>query len=219
MPTRLSTHGRFRSFLTGLRARQIADFVSQCFRTTDDAYVLRMVSEGIRLKFLERPPLWNPQYSSTRMQKGRGSYATMSTEKMVSKEALELAPLPSPGFYSNLFLVPKNSGGLRPVLNLKPLTLFIKKEKFKMETTRSIQKALSPGDWVTSIDLKDVYFHIKVHPDYRKYLRIVVGGKVFQFKAMPFRQSPAPKEFCRVTGVLGTLLQKLTIYLHLYMDD
>ena len=30
---------------------------------------------------------------------------------MVSKEALELAPLPSPGFYSNLFLVPKKSDG------------------------------------------------------------------------------------------------------------
>ena len=33
------------------------------------------------------------------------------------------------------------------------------KKKFKMETTRSIQKALSPGDWVTCIDLKDAYFH------------------------------------------------------------
>ena len=30
-------------------------------------------------------------------------------------------------------------------LYLKPLNLFIKKEKFKMETTRSIRKALPPG--------------------------------------------------------------------------
>ena len=44
-------------------------------------------------------------------------------------------------------------------------------------------------------------------------------GKVFQFKALPFGLSPAPREFCRVTGILGTLLHKLTIYLHLYLDD
>ena len=113
----------------------------------------------------------------------------------------------------------KKVRGLEAGYNLKPLNLFIKKEKFKMETTRSIRKALSTSDWVTSIDLKDLYFHILVHPEFRKYLRIVVGGKVFQFKALPFRLSPASRELCRVTGVLGTLLHKLTIYLHLYLES
>ena len=88
-----------------------------------------------------------------------------------------------------------------------------------METTRSIRKALSPGNWVTSIDLNNAYSYIPVHPELQKYLKIVVGGKVFQFKALPFRLSPAPREFCQVTGVLGTLHHKLTIYLHLYLDD
>ena len=132
-------------------------------------------------------------------------------------------PRTGPATISRLLQQPlfgaKMSGGLRPVINLKPLNLFIKKEKFKMETTRSIRKALSLGDWATSIDLKDAYFHIPVHPNFRKYLRIVVGGKVFQFKALPFRLSPAPREFCRVTGVLGTLFHKLTICLHVYLDD
>ena len=36
---------------------RLADFVSQWLRTTDDAYVLLTFSEGIRLEFLERPPL------------------------------------------------------------------------------------------------------------------------------------------------------------------
>ena len=85
--------------------------------------------------------------------------------------------------------------------------------------TRSIRKALSPGDWVTSIDLKDAYFHVPVHPDFRKYLRVGVGGKVCLFRALPFGLSPALREFCQVTGVLGTLLHKLNIYLHLYFDD
>ena len=101
----------------------------------------------------------------------------------------------------------------------KPKTSKSPYKEFKMETTRSIRKALSPGDWVTSINLKDAYFHVPVHPDFRKYLRVAVGGKVYQFRALPFGLSPAPREFCRVTGVLGTLVHKLTIYLHLYLDD
>ena len=104
-------------------------------------------------------------------------------------------PRTGPAAISRLLQQPllgaKKSGGLRPVINLKPLNLFIKK-KFKMETTRSIRKALSPGDWVTSIDLNDSYFHIPVHPELQRYLRIVVGVKVFQFKALPFGLSPAP---------------------------
>ena len=69
------------------------------------------------------------------------------------------------------------------------------------------------------MDLKDAYFHIPVHPKFRKNLRIVVGGKVFQFKALPFGLPTVPREFCQVTGALGTLAHKLTIYLHLYLDD
>ena len=197
---------------------RLAAFMSHWPHATDNAYVLRTVSEGIRIEFLERPPLAESLILFTRNAKTEAELCH-HVEEIISKEVLELATLPSPGFYSNLFLVPKKSGGLRLVINLKPLNLFTKKEKFKMESTRSIQKELSPGDWVTSIDMKDAYFHILVHPDFRKYLSIVVEGKVFQFKALPFGLSPAAREFCRVTGVLGTLLHKLTIYLHLYLDD
>ena len=123
---------------------QLAGFVSHRLRATDDTYVFQTISECFRLDFLERPPLAQSLILFTRNAR-REAQLCFHVEDMVSKEALELAPLPSPGFYSNLFWVPKKSGGLRSVINLKPLNLFIKK-KFKMETTRYIRKALSPGD-------------------------------------------------------------------------
>ena len=36
---------------------RLAGFVSQWLRATDDTYVLQTISEGIRLEFVERPPL------------------------------------------------------------------------------------------------------------------------------------------------------------------
>ena len=38
--------------------------------------------------------------------------------------------------------------------------MFFMEEHFKMETTALIMVVVRPGEWTTSIDLKDAYFHI-----------------------------------------------------------
>lgn len=32
-----------------------------------------------------------------------------------------------------------------------------------------------PGDWATSLELTDSYFHVSIAPFFRKYLRIVIN--------------------------------------------
>ena len=71
----------------------------------------------------------------------------------------------SPGFYSRLFLVPNNGGQWRPIIDLSALNAFIDCPSFTMETPRSILRALRQGQWLTSLDLKDAYFQIGIHPD------------------------------------------------------
>ncbi|KAK7101733.1 hypothetical protein V1264_020070 [Littorina saxatilis] len=75
-----------------------------------------------------------------------------------------------------------------------------------METPTSVRDALRPGDWVTSIDLTDAYFHILIHPSDRKWLRFLWGEKMFQFRALPFGLSLAPWIFTMVVPDLFTLL-------------
>ena len=36
---------------------------------------------------------------------------------------------------------------------------------------KSIRKSIRKGEWVTSIDLTDAYFHVPIHPQSQKYLR------------------------------------------------
>ena len=45
-----------------------------------------------------------------------------------------------------------------------------------METPETIRTSLQQGEWVTSIDFKDVYFHIPIQEQSRKYLRFHVEG-------------------------------------------
>jgi hypothetical protein len=92
----------------------------------------------------------------------------------------------SPGFYSHVFLVPKKSGEWRLFIDLSRLNRFLRVPRFKMETTRSVATAIQPNDWAVSLDLRDAYFHIPMHPDYQHFLCFSLEGKVYQFKALPF---------------------------------
>jgi hypothetical protein len=76
---------------------------------------------------------------------------------------------PSPGFYSHIFLVPKKSGEWRLIIDLSCLNHFLRVPWFKMETTRSVATAIQPKDWAVSLDIRDAYFHIPMHPDYQHF--------------------------------------------------
>ena len=108
---------------------------------------------------------------------------------MMTKGVLEIVSDPDLGFYSRLFLVEKFSDGWRPVIDLSPLNEFIHQTPFRMETPNSILLAVRKNDFLASIDLKDAYFQIPVHPSSRKLLCFVSNDTVYQFKALCFRGS------------------------------
>jgi len=75
----------------------------------------------------------------------------------------------------------RQGGGMEANLDLSALNAYIQCPSFKMETAGSILRALNRGQWLTSLDLKDAYFHIPIHPSFRHYLRFCHEGVVWQF--------------------------------------
>ena len=139
---------------------------------------------------------------------------------LVTKGAVELVvDKSSPGFYGRLFVVPKASGGWRPVLDLSTLNTFLQQKRFRMETAMSIRESMRPGDWAVSLDLKDAYFHLLIHEADRKFLRFSWEGKVYQFRALPFRLAPAPWVFTKITKELCVAVRGHGIRLRVYLDD
>jgi hypothetical protein len=83
-------------------------------------------------------------------------------------------------YISPIFLIPKKDGGMRPILNLKKLNAaHLNTPHFRMETVEDVRHALRPGDWATSIDLKDAYFHVPLYPLTCKYMRFGWKGRLF----------------------------------------
>ena len=85
----------------------------------------------------------------------------------------------------------KASGSWRPVIDLSLLNLKVQNTSFKKETLQSVLLPVWPGDWMVSLDLKDAYLHVPMHPESRRFLRFVACGKVYQFKVLCFGLSTA----------------------------
>ena len=140
---------------------------------------------------------------------------------LLQKNAIEKVPEneKSLGFYSTIFLTKKKSGGLRPILNLSNLNLYLQRFHFRMETLRSIIKSLQQGEWTIALDLTDAYFHVPIRPSHRRYLRFCFNGQCYQYRALPFGLSTAPRLFTKVVQVIAGHLRQESIHCHQYLDD
>ena len=100
-------------------------------RITSDPWVLETVS-GYHLEFntlpvqsvLPRPPPFSEREKQL---------IDEEITKLLTKGAIRKVYSCPYEFISNIFLVPKKTGDLRPVINLKPLNQFVQRIHFKME--------------------------------------------------------------------------------------
>ena len=183
--------------------------------------VVSVLRKGYVLPFRSRPYLTRePTITSCYVDPHSNSYLVEALHQLLNKNAVELVQSPqSLGFYNRLFLVPKPNNRWRPILDLSKLNNFLKTQIFKMETPETIRTSLQTGEWVTSIDFKDAYFHVPINNQSRKYMRFHIQGKTYQFKALPFGLSTAPMEFTVIAKVVKWLAMKQGIRIHQYLDD
>ena len=179
-----------------------------------------MVGTGFRLPWdaFPAPLTTNPIPSRPPFSQEARDVLDEEINLLCSKGAVE-AVASSPGFYGRIFVVPKSSGGFRPVLDLSALNKFLITKPFRMETPSSIRDSIRQGDWATTLDLRDAYFHVLIHPKDRKYLRFFWKNRIFQFKVLPFGLSLAPWVFTRITRELAITLRSKGIRIRMYLDD
>ena len=183
-------------------------------------HILSIVHQGYRIIFKDRrPPLHGVRFTPL-----KGLYRQVLVEevqKLLLKRAIEPVPTleQGQGFYSTYFLVPKKSGELRPILNLKPFNRFVLVPKFKMETLQNIIMSVNQGEWLASIDLKDAYLHVPIHPSHYQWLRFAIGDVHYQWRVLPFGLSTSPLIFTKVLAPVLAQLRLKGIHVHPYLDD
>ncbi len=217
---------------------RLCHFADQWPLITSDKFVLRSVANGYEVEFtgscrVTRSPVWTPTPSDpAKRQVIEAEIASMLSKGAVT--TIDPAREP-PGFFSNLFLVGKKSGGLRPILNLSGLNESVIPQKFRQETLGRVQKSLGlsarrhalldtdpdgpVGPWAVSLDLKDAYFHVKVASRHTRYLRFGYDGVCYEYQVLPFGLSTAPRTFTRIVRTVAGFLRKKGVEMFQYLDD
>ena len=98
--------------------------------------VVQILKEGYTLPFRIRQNLSrSPTVISCYVNPHRNLYLLEALHQLIDKNAVELVDNQrSLGFFNRLFLVLKPNNKWRPILDLNTINLFLKVEKFKMET-------------------------------------------------------------------------------------
>ena len=130
-------------------AGRVAYFLPNWEVLTQDQWVLQTVAD-YHLELTEAPTQARVPQQMKCSQESK-SQIDSELQELLSKGAVVETQVSLGNFVSQIFLVEKKDGGLRPVINLKGLDQFVKAEHFKIEGLRFAPR--SPA--VTGLDGKN----------------------------------------------------------------
>ncbi|KAI2652818.1 ORF V: Enzymatic polyprotein [Labeo rohita] len=184
-------------------------------------WLIRTVRLGYAIQFARRPPRYRGILSTSVHSDTHAAVLCAEVAVLLAKDAIEPVPPAEmkSGFYSPYFIVPKKSGGLRPILDLRALNRSLLRLPFKMLTTKRMLTCIRPQDWFAAIDLKDAYFHVLILPRHRPFLRFAFEGRAYQYKVLPFGLSLSPRVFTKVAEAALSPLWQTGIRILNYLND
>lgn len=192
-------------------------FKSAWKEISEDPKLLSWI-EGYKIPFHTVPTqIFSP--SEQRWSSDERQNIAISINKLLEIGAITQCSSVSGQFISSIFLIAKANGSYRFILNLKKLNTFISTEHFKMEDFRTAKKLISHKCFMSTLDLKDAYFLVAMHPDHRKYLRFVFDSQIYEFTCLPFGLSTAPYVFTKILKPVVNELRKLGHMSVVYLDD
>jgi hypothetical protein len=139
-------------------------------------------------------------------------------QKMLDMNVIERVVYPINHWISRVFTVPK-PGGTRFIIDLKKLNTLIPCPTFRMTSHHSVRQLLPVGSWTTSIDLEAAYFHIPIHPGWRRFLAFTLDRVTYRFKSMPFGLNIAPRVFTKILKEILSILRLDGVQIIAYLDD
>ena len=80
-------------------------------------------------------------------------------------------------------------------------------------------KLIQAGCFMASVDLKDAYYSIPVHPEHRKYLMFKWEGQYYQFTCLPNGLSSAPRVFTKILKPVYSHLRSIGHMCMGHIDD
>ena len=193
-------------------------FFYQCRSITSNRFVLNMV-QGHHLQLQSHPPLFHNSWQfNVKVATVHHPIIQKEVDELLAKGAIEPSS-GGAGFYFNMFVVPKHTGGLWPILNLKCFNHDIHIPSFKMPTIRNVWQLIQCGIYVFSIDLQDAYLHIPVVRHHHHFLQFIWHNVPYQWKVLPFGLATATWISTALAKPFLFLCHCKGVHIVIYLDD
>ena len=203
--------------VANFKAGQISTHYDLWCTITSDPVILATIS-GESVELIDNVP-HQKSYPINSINKEHVIQVENEIQKLLYKGVIVNSYHEQGEYISPIFSVPKSDGSIRLILNLKQFNEFVKFTHFKMESIHTILELVTPGCWMASIDLKDAYYSVKIHPQSQKYLKFFYKTQLFMYTAYPNGLSSCPRKF---TKLIKPLLSELHLKGHIvagYIDD
>ena len=156
-------------------------FFDQWRNITSNRFVLNMVW-GHHLQLRSHPLLFHDfQHFNVKAATADLPVIQKEFDELLAKGAIEPSS-GGAGFYSSMSVVPKCTGGLHPILNLKHFNHFMHIPSFKMPTLKNVWQLIQQGDFAFSTDLQDAYLHVPIAKHHHHFLHFVWHNVPYQWK-------------------------------------
>ena len=188
-------------------------------KLTSDSFILNMVSgseipiENACTESLEQSVRKNP------ISKDEFPMIDQEIERLIKMKVIEKSNYEAGEIISPIFGVPKSDGSVRIILNLKQFNEIVEYEHFKMENAITAMQMIRKGCFMASIDLRSAYYSVPIKEEFRKYLKFIWRGQLFQYTCFPNGLSNCPRYFTKLMKPVYAFLRCKGHISTAYIDD
>ena len=185
---------------------------------TSNRFVLNTV-QGHHLQLRSHPPLFRAFWHfNVKVAAAQHPVIQKEVDELLAKGTIEPSTSGA-GFYCSVFVVPKHSGCLCPILNPKHFNHFMHIPSFKMPTLKHVGQLIQQGEFAFSIDLQDAYLHIPIVKHHHRFLHFVWHNVPYQWKVLPFGLATVPRVFTSLMIPILFLCHCKGLCIVIYLDD
>lgn len=129
-----------------------------------------------------------------------------------------IEPASSPSWLNPIIAVKKSNGTVRLCLDARRLNSCTKKNSYPQQNLNRILEQIQGCKYISTIDLKDAYYQIKIKKECRHYTAFSVSSKgTFQYTRMANGLCNASSTLCElIQNIIGCDLEP---FIFPYMDD
>lgn len=181
-------------------------------------YVLQWISEGVPIPFKSDSEISPFELDNHLLTPRQADFVDEEINRLLCKGFIEKCT-DKPLCVSPLGVVPKKNHKLRLITDLRKLNAYCEVPSYRNEDIRDAVKQLQPSDYFITTDIKDGFFHVPVHKNFRQYLGFKWNNNYYVWCVLVFGLCCSPYYFNKIVRPVVSYLRQNGLRVTVLVDD